>query len=440
MIRFKKYLQEKVSKADWNDAMSDSNIMVGIEFEYYDDYVRGYEREERDYSKEELESLAIDYDNFLNLIKKNNYIIKPSKALADYWKDKVGVSEKDLTKLFSETSTKMALNYIYDELPNPRLRGDFKGRPVYWLERMQAFRGKDLPSFVGNNYEIVEDPDNINYKKWNLVFDGSLGTPESGCVEIVSPPISITKVPEVMKGIFKFIDEHGFTAYECGLHINLSYKGKVMAKDVDLYKLMLFMEEGWVYKNFPERERNMWTVSMLKTLDAMFHIAKTEELEFGSSLMKRGLKKTSIKKYWELFKVQLPHESHYNSISWTNIDAGPKSRVEVRWLGGKGYDKKLKEVIEGVGKFAHYLKLALDVNYKYKEYAKKLWRMISTSKTTDPLEKKANVKAEKLTKLIKLTGKKVGTGYYEYKGFIYKQSNKGMKKYMKASIFHKKEK
>ena len=41
MIRFKKFvLQEKVSKAEHNAALSDSNVTIGVEFEYIDHSIR----------------------------------------------------------------------------------------------------------------------------------------------------------------------------------------------------------------------------------------------------------------------------------------------------------------------------------------------------------------------------------------------------------------
>ncbi len=550
--RFKKFLlNEKVSAMDWKDAMNDPNILIGLEFEYFDNNLKDYTRDLISYSVSDIDFLMQDYDNLIDkvmvmiakvntfrkkiegkykieierkyndlivarnrmmaelksmssedsgydkleddifLMKKTiqkydkkdyrnnvgdyifyeygrelryeiidefkNKIPNIPKKLLDYWENTTMYDGGEIERVISVAIYNESIRKIYDKLDNP-IDFDFNTRStpfIPWGERVEnAFNFKDLPSFIGNNYKVVLDEVDIDYTKWLISFDGSLGSSESGGVEIIAPPISITKISKIVKGMFKYITNNGFITSECGLHCNLSYKGKVMHQDVDLFKLMLFMEEGWVFKNFPDRDRNQWVYSMLKQLDNMFHVVRFSEIQFGEkdNELKKDMKKTPVKKYWDLFRKQLPSNSHYNSISWKSIMSKKASRIEIRWLGGNNYHTKYDEIIEGIGKFAHYLKLSLDPSYKWKDYVKKLWRMFSDKGNADPLQYKKEEKGTKLRSILRRNGKFIGSHkenretylYYDYKGFVYKYNVDPKRKdgipikYMKLKDFYKK--
>jgi hypothetical protein len=118
------------------------------------------------------------------------------------------------------------------------------------------------------------------------------------------------------------MEKYTFTDDTCGFHIHLSMKSKY---SIDPLKLILFVEEDRIYKDFEDRMYNSYAKSIKDahinklnfTIDDLRKIAKKENIE----------KNMNLTKYLGLHLIELE-----------------KNHVEFRYIGGENYEKKFKEI------------------------------------------------------------------------------------------------
>lgn len=268
----------------------------------------------------------------------------------------------------------------------------------------------DLPF---SNYDIGEyHSGSSDSPDWRIESDESLS---SGGVEIISPVMPIQKMMKILPKMFDFIKKHGSTDRSTGLHVNLSYKGKKFETEADMLKLMLFVDEGFVWKNFPERVGNHYTASVL---DKVIKDIKQNRETISSDFDKIE------KKTLALFKKNIKGpDAKFFGVNTSN-SGGENGRIEFRYLGGSGYEKKLKEITSAIGRFGFYMSVALNDKLRKKEYILKLNRL--HNKFASKEEKNEVTPAEYVEILSR--GKNAGK-YWIYKRnkYVVKQLKNGEK-------------
>jgi len=383
------------------------------------------------------EEQNIDYD----FVERNPYAmpVVPNDLVA-WWEDYHNID-------YDSISQSIYSAILYDEeddfynLPNPRDKAIEEGFED-WEERAQAcLAQQDLPF---SNYSLGDTQKGGGGDIWSIVSDSTLH-PDGG-VEIISPQMSIVEAATMVPKVFAFIKKHGDTpSADYGLHVHMSYAGANMKKKLDVLKMMLFMDEGWIAKNFDDRVDSEYAQSMLSLLDKSFAQDWWEEdfdveltMAANKPVYPRHKKPDPIKilttykprKYWKQFKAgkYIPSSSHYNSVNWESLEEG---HMEVRWLGGKGYHNKWNEVKEAMGRFANAMLLGLDPEYMKKEYIKKLYRLIKAKDKDKPsIDKIQTRAAAKLYKTVMANNefiaggvlkknRAITLGWYEYKGLVY---------------------
>jgi hypothetical protein len=229
--------------------------------------------------------------------------------------------------------------------------------PENLYEDSKVLNIEDFPYWDKLPFDDYEFGDPFGaYDTWFITTDASL--PENG-VEIISPTMSIKDALKYMKGMFDFIEKYGKTKYKTGLHVNMSYKGKHL-RELDTLKLMLFMDEGFVWKYFPGRENNRYAESnFYELIRTIQNQQKDPELEQIADVL--------VDKYRN--KVKGPNEKFFG------INTSNEDRIEFRYLGGSGYHKKYDKIQTAIGKYAVYLKIGLDPKERQKEYILKLERL-----------------------------------------------------------------
>jgi len=410
MISFKNsfLLSEKVSHSEIKSALNDSNILVGIEYEFLlDDYNNDF-----DYI-EDMESLYNDFRHDLH-----NYVDDIYKILDEYRVhlneivEKVlslGNVEKKLNKYEIKQLTRFSENYIYfsnvhliyDILSNnedfifDNLKIKPEGPYKFILDELDNIPKPHLPNdlidyYYNNDSYSVNIDDNYENLNWtdlvddifekskngmlNFIIDyvfESAGSPKTVNM-IMDPEMKLESYPHWDDLPFdnydfgryddsKFIKKYGSTNHRCGLHINMSYKGKSLS-ELDTLKLMLFMDEGFVWKYFPERKNNNYAESNYNYIVSVIEgNIKDNELEKITNVL--------VDKYRE--KVKTPNEKFFG------INTSNYNRIEFRYLGSSGYHKKYDRMQTAIGKYAFYLKIALDPNARKKEYILKLERLFN---------------------------------------------------------------
>ncbi len=437
---------------DLNDEISElEGVIDRLQDEIYDNQSEIDEIENLD--AQEWNTHNGDGDGFYY---EGDYSATPSDDLMNWWLDYRGLDSDDIQNAINEYcyyDDDYAWNRIDEPDENDR-EGRWSSEPdgSEWVEATEEYFDFDnLPSFV-NPYEVMSYHDNENYKGWKIEEDGSVTAP--GNVEIVTVPFKITEVDKIVGEMCDYINIFGETDSSCGMHLNMSYKGKKLVKELDLLKLMLFIEEGQVIKEWPDRKHSSYAKSMLFKVNAEFAEAQGKEAQDRYSKEYWTFRNNKLKPMFNKFVVtHLPSKDKYNSVNWNNIDNGDTSRIEIRWIGGENYTKNYNKLKNQIGKFAHYLKLALDPDYMKEEYAKKLWRLITKldpgALSTDPLKQRQD---EEQADIIEEKGIEIGVKesilerglvdrYYAYSGYIWvigsKNNNRSLKKLTTIAKFEK---
>lgn len=285
----------------------------------------------------------------------------------------------------------------FDSTLKEGMQNALSSENLYDIEETLTLEGFYDPEYINDNQEYDDDDDDdirnldlwddapfdinqadvgdyhasSNYNNWRVEKDQTIDNNSSYGVEIISPIMPIKEGMKIIPEMFGFISKYGKTVKPTGFHVNLSYKGKNLWRDADLRKVILFMDEGYIWKHFKDRENNTWTRSVKNFI--------TNQVigSYNTDIEKIKKESGNNKKFFEKFisTIKLPVE-HSFGINLTHADK-KSGRVEFRYLGGKGYHKKWDKIHDQIGRYAHYILIALDPTYQYKEYVLKLERLIS---------------------------------------------------------------
>lgn len=195
--------------------------------------------------------------------------------------------------------------------------------------------------------------------EWVVVPDGSI-EPEDGGIaaEINSPPAPLKEALQNLQMMFLFMKEHRIqTNQSTGLHINISMPG---VEDADLVKLVLFMGDKYVLKQF-DRLNNTFTKP--QTMSIMNNVA-------GTGTLPKEAKPMINLAYHALSKQK------YSSVHIQKIEDG---YLEFRVAGGADYHKDFNKISDTVLRFVTALELAVDPAAERKEYLKKLSLILQKS-------------------------------------------------------------
>jgi len=264
----------------------------------------------------------------------------------EYMTEYMGWSKSDL-----ETEPGSQLNHLPDyDNGNYDFDGDFEGA----IESTGMLDMAPFDDYVISDYG--DNPQKVGDKFWSIEPDSSLS--DDG-LEVKNPPMKLPKfMNDYLDDMFKWINSVGYTDSSCGFHCHMSLRKTI--GDLDFLKLVLFTDEEWIYTAFEERANTNYSKSV------------KDKIKSGTILNKRDLDDL-FKKKKLIMKMQISHE-HFDAINVLDAKTG---HVEFRYMGGTDYSKKLKDVRATIGVYAHNLSLAMDPNYKRKEYQHKLQRVFN---------------------------------------------------------------
>jgi hypothetical protein len=373
----KDMILEKVSKKDISSILTSDSVIVGAEFEFIADFLE--EAEER-------------YDNAV----KDSY--KALKVYDDYMEEVQDWEAEDEDDRGDPPSIPDTLIYYDDEhfggdigygnyedgdeIPPP-LEPEYGGYlyDLYdiddedgWERCVDDFMKFSNTPFKG--YKVGQYNTVSSLKYWAIEPDSSLG---SYGIEIKSPPLPMKEFVKMCPEMFKWIDKVGGTNDDCGFHIHMSLKNiPNLSKSLDLVKLTMFTDEDYIFKFFPDRIDNTYTISMKKQLS------------------REGITEDDWKDFIDVKQLSNKvYSQHYNSINWEGLE-DDKQHIEFRYMGGSNYHKKWDKIKVIIAQYAYNLELACDPKSHMKEYARKISRMINK---TEMLKYKSIIEwSEKLKK------------------------------------------
>jgi hypothetical protein len=156
--------------------------------------------------------------------------------------------------------------------------------------------------------------------------------------ELITGPLPYSEAVPVLIKVLHWIQENGWTTDACAFQFSISFdkfdKSIKRMEELDKLKFILGINEGLIYSKFGNRTNNVYA----KSVKRIVPVNRFSVLENISSIDPK------------MFKI--PDEKYYGA-NFTKI---PKGYIEIRYLGGRGYEKKIqaiREVMDYIILFIH---------------------------------------------------------------------------------------
>ena len=169
-------------------------------------------------------------------------------------------------------------------------------------------------------YHSKFKPDENNFK----IEPDLSGGPE--LVELITGPLPYVNSKIILLKILKVLDQYARTDEKCSIHINISFEDneddKVLNR-LNQLKLMLEINEDYIYGFFPERKNNIYAKSVKSLIPFKGFDYSTNATQIIQT------------------NIQLPDTKYYG-INFHTIEKG---RLEWRYIGGRDYHKKSADIL-----------------------------------------------------------------------------------------------
>ena len=291
-----------------------NDILMGIELEFKDTDNTLYQLINDDMEFDTLEELV----HYLN--------VHPDFDLTKFKEELKDIASKE------ETTVK-------DLMENPE-------KIVSWLSFIPMYGNTHNLGYLYLVKEYIESLDvivsNVSTSVTNVNSDWALEY-DSDLIEVKSAPMTFKRVTTDLIKIIKMIAHSpNFTIdSECGLHINISMKGK-NTEDIDWVKFLLFLDEEYFLKHFDRIDNHNTQQIITKGQDDYNKL---------------------VKQYMNSYK------SH--SLNFRG------NYMEVRIAGGVKIITDLPSVLRYIRQVAYAMVIAADENAFKNEYYKKLSKLSS---------------------------------------------------------------
>ena len=283
---------------------------------------------------------------------------------------------------------------------------EYQEDPIDYLENMgfemEQFERQDEDEFDPRELLTEAFPNFMAEYEDQLKFEKDLSL-DNGIEFSMDDPIYMTGLDEAFKFLQLFFDDYNkqdtfrFDT-TTGLHTNIGYLDEDGDEitDYNLIKTMLFLNNDFAFKGFENRKGARWAGD----LKAIFKREIEDQLggparstygfnEWKDSifdLYKEGKFDELEEKLSSLVRSFAP--SNPKSIGFNLHYIGNRGYVEFRYPGGDS--PTLEKMKSTTLYYAHLIKLAVDKNYKRKEFLKKLVKMMVNLK--DIRKRKVNIK------------------------------------------------
>jgi len=255
-----------------------------------------------------------------------------------------------------------------------------RGYDLTWPHYDNAGEG-DLEALADDFSQIVDSPvkynqnyhgasrDNTHYIiEPDSSLDSADDTNDSG-IEFISPPLPLQQMIEDLKKIKQWAGEYGcYTNHTCGLHMNVSL-ADIDQSNLDYVKLALFVGENYILDQFG-RVGNNYCQMVVKKFQSAIRLEPQKALNMFA-LMKKHLSNAASK---------IIHSGYTAKYDGLNLH---DNYLEFRYAGNDWLSYDIDRLVNTINRFVTAYAIACDPNVYKEEYAKKLYKMISTSKYGD---------------------------------------------------------
>jgi hypothetical protein len=178
-------------------------------------------------------------------------------------------------------------------------------------------------------YHSDMKPDENNFK---IEMDLSGG---ANLIELVTGPLPYYNMKIYITKILKFLQDYCKTTNTCGIHVNISFdenKTDKKIEDINVIKSILYIDEDYIYKLFPDRKNNFYAKSVKKMIPYKTFDFTTN----ASNVLLQNIELSS-------------DDTRYYGINLKNVYNN--KRLEYRYIGGENYQYKSKDVLELIDYF-----------------------------------------------------------------------------------------
>lgn len=147
--------------------------------------------------------------------------------------------------------------------------------------------------------------------------------------EIVTGPLPYEEARLVIIKVLDWIRNNGWTDAKCSIHLNISFNPVLSGLKTDVMhieplKLVLSYDEKYVYDRFPDRKYNVYARSIYQVfpVNKFVYQSTAENLDPANFIV--------------------PDEKYYG----INFTKRVLNYLEVRYVGGKDYEKKTAKILE----------------------------------------------------------------------------------------------
>ena len=350
-MRLKQFLQESITQFEFRDVLANKNLLAGCEFEFYLDKDTDIETNPDDkWTSREgtLTSQIQELNEELDEVRDKITEVQDRLEHISYGTDHYDTNKEMLADLEEDEERILEGLYNLNELLEDG--GDE-------VDQFATLKKLKFPLDWNN---VTTDIENRDPSIWKIVNDVSLKTiPELG-VEVVTPTMQIGRLIDKIDEVFKWLKKNNcWTDNTCGFHVHVSLIPD-KHNEIDPVKLMMFTEEGLVYRDFSDRIGNRMAKSLKSGhIDAYkpFSIDSVKELLNDTT----SINKVNKDKMMGLHFVDLK-----------------KNHVEFRYMGAKDYHTKFEFVKNNVVNYGHWLSIACDKEYKRKDYTRKIANIVDS--------------------------------------------------------------
>jgi hypothetical protein len=191
--------------------------------------------------------------------------------------------------------------------------------------------------------------------------------------ELITGPLAYEEARIIVIKVLQWIKEKGWTDSKCAIHLNVSFndfKARLRTPliNLNILKFILGFDEEFIYSRFPNRRDSVYA----KSIDNFYPASRFIFYDTPDSIDRND--------------YIVPHEKYFG-VNFTKL---PKNYLELRYLGGEGYENKTFKVLEILDYFVTKLYTTLQQNDTYTpEEKEKLYKVLKQQKKavqtfTDP--------------------------------------------------------
>ena len=179
----------------------------------------------------------------------------------------------------------------------------------------------------------------VDAKNFKIEPDWSGGP---SCVELITGPMDYASARVILIKTLNWLKNNSTTDERCSVHLNISFDDeKLKYTKLKILKLLLNLDEEHVYSMFPDRRGNVYA----KTVKKIIPYKDYDFSNVSPSIVETG--------------IRLP-DTRYHGVNFTHLN---DDRLEVRYIGGEGYQNKMVEILKLLDYFILLIHNSIVENY-----------------------------------------------------------------------------